>query len=156
MLSIFQPAIGDSDEEEDKDVENEEMEDTGPEAEIQHPSPVLPNPATSNVYPPPPFHMVEFMHKTSSYNLMQVFQDAQSMPFIPVHIPCERPGGEARRAIMKARAATVPRSVCEPFAFCTSRTISAEDTAVILETFGNVRFNISSLYLLLYLPILYV
>ena len=59
-----------------------------------------------------------------------------------VHIPFERPGGDARRAIMKARAANVPRSVSEGFALVTSRTISAEDTAVILETFGNVRYKL--------------
>ena len=82
------------------------------------------------------------MHKTSSYDLQQVFQLADSMPVIPVHIPCKRPGGEARRAIMKARAANATRSVSEVFGLVTSRTISAEDTAVILETFGNVSWNI--------------
>ena len=141
-------AIGDS-EDDDNDIDNEDMEHLCPEEEIHQSdqSPVIPIPMipdTSNIHPPQPFLMVDFMHKTSSYNLMQVFQEAQSMPFIPVHIPCERPGGESRRAIMKARAATVPRSVCETFAFCTSRTISAEDTAVVLETFGNVRMNIIS------------
>ena len=132
----FEPAIGDSDED-DNDVDNEDMQDLCPDEEI--PDLVIKIPATSHAHPPSPFRMVDYMHKTSSYNLMQVFQEAQAMPSISVHIPCERPGGEARRAIMKARAANIPRSVCETFAFSTSRTISAEDTAVVLETFGNVR-----------------
>ena len=149
-------AIGDSDEDDnDGDNLDEGMEEIGPEEEphdhIEAQSPVIPIPATFNAHPPPPFHMVDFLHQTSSYNLIQVFQDAQAMPVIPVHIPCERPGGEARRAIMKARAHTVPRSVCETFAFCSSRTISAEDTAVVLETFGNVRLNNILLYVPFYL-----
>ncbi len=55
-----------------------------------------------------------------------------------MHVPCERPGGGARRAILKASAANIPRSVSEVFAYSTSRTLSAEDTAVVLETFSNV------------------
>ena len=35
------------------------------------------------------------------------------MPLIPLHVPSERPGGEVRREIMKARAAKVTRSVSE-------------------------------------------
>jgi hypothetical protein len=52
---------------------------------------------------------------------------------ISVHVPSERASGEARRTILKARAAKIPRSVSEVFAFSTIRTISDEDTAA-----GNV------------------
>ena len=114
------------------------MEDVCPDEEI--PDHVIPNPSPARrPAPPPPFDMMEFMHKTSSYDIMEVFRLTDAMPLIPVHVPCERPGGEARRAIMKARAASVTRSVSETFAYATSRTISEEDTAVVLETFGNVR-----------------
>ena len=81
------------------------------------PDAVIPPPATGSASrprpPSPPFDMMEFMHKTSSYDLQQIFQLADSMPVIPVHIQCERPGGEAQTAIMKARAANVTRSVSD-------------------------------------------
>ncbi len=57
---------------------------------------------------------------------------------LPHHVPSERPAGEARREILKSSAANITRSVSEVFAFATSRTLSCEDTAVVLETFGNV------------------
>jgi hypothetical protein len=89
--------------------------------------------------PPPPFDMVDFMHMSSSYDLKKVFRLAEDVPCIPRHIPCECPGGEAQREIMKSRAQNITWSVCETFAYATSRTISAKDTAVILETFSNAR-----------------
>ncbi len=51
------------------------------------------------------------MRQVPSYDTRQVFQLGESMPVIPIHISCECPGGEARRAILKARAANVPQSV---------------------------------------------
>ena len=91
-----------------------------------------PNPHT-------PFDMVEFMHMSSSYAMDKVFRLAENVPPIPRHVPCERPGGEVRREILKGRAKNISRTVCETFAYATSRTISEEDTAAILETFSNVR-----------------
>ncbi len=64
---------------------------------------------------------------------------AENVQHIPRHVPSERPGGESQREILKSRAKNISRSVCETFSFATSRTVSAEDTAVILETFANVR-----------------
>ena len=54
------------------------------------------------------------------------------MPLIQVHVPSERPGSEARRKIMKARAANVTQaqSVSELLTYSTSHTISAEGTAL--------------------------
>jgi hypothetical protein len=145
IIGFDVPAFGDSDDDNDNyeqlpDPDNDNDSDMHGN---MIPDAVIPPPArASRPGPPsPPFDMTEFMHKTSSYDLQQVFQLADSMPVIPVHIPCERPGGEARRAIMKARAANVTRSVSEIFGLVTSRTISAEDTAVILETFGNVSYT---------------
>jgi hypothetical protein len=40
--------------------------------------------------------------------------------------------------MLKSRTSTITRSVSEVFAYSTSRTISAQDAAVVLETFGNV------------------
>ncbi len=79
------------------------------------------------------------MHMTSIFDLDKVIRMAENVPPIPHHVPSERPGGESRREILKSRAKNISRSVCETFAYATSRTISAEDTAVILETFANVR-----------------
>ena len=89
--------------------------------------------------PLPPFDMVDFMQKSSSYDMHKVF--ALDDGSLPHHVPSERPGGEARRQILKSRAANITRSVSEVFAYATSRTISCEDTAVVLETFGNVSRN---------------
>ena len=112
------------------------MEDVCPDEEI--PDHANPNPSPALPAPPPPlaFDMMAFMHKASSYDIMEVIRQAEAMPLIPLHVPSERPGGEARMEIMKARAANITRSVSEVFAYSTSRTISADDTAVVLETFG--------------------
>jgi hypothetical protein len=91
---------------------------------------------------PPPFDMVDFMHAAGSYDLKKVLTTDQVVPSIPLHVPSERAGGETRRQNLKSRAASIPRSVSEVFGFATSRTISAEDTAVVLETFGNVICNV--------------
>ena len=88
-----------------------------------------PNPET-------PFDMEEFMHMSSSYDMDKVMRTAANVPPIARHVPSERAGGESRREILKSRAKNISRSVCETFAYATSRTISAEDTAVILETFA--------------------
>ena len=89
-----------------------------------------------------PFDMQEFMHMSSSYDLDKVFRMAENVPPIPRHVLSERPGGESRREILKSRATNISRSVCETFAYATSRTISEEDTAAILETFSNVRQSV--------------
>ncbi len=70
--------------------------------------------------------------------MKKVLTTDQVVQSIPLHFPSERAGGEARRQNLKSRAANIPRSVSEVFGFATSRTIqvSAEDTAVVLETFG--------------------
>jgi hypothetical protein len=83
--------------------------------------------------------MIDFMRNSASYDMNGVFESAEEVPSIPIHVPCERSGGEARRVILKSRASSITRSVSEVLAFSTSRTLSAEDTAVVLETFGNVR-----------------
>ena len=94
----------------------------------------------SDPQPRPPFDMVDFMQKSANYDLHKVFSTAQDDDDLGTrHVPSERPGGEARREILKSRAANISRSVSEVFAYATSRTISGEDTAVVLETFGNVR-----------------
>ena len=142
FLVFYVPAFGDSDaDDNDNHLDNHNDNDQEiPDSDAFIPIPPARLPRAGPA--PPPFDMMKFMHETSSYDMQKVFRLADSMPVIPVHIPFERPGGDARRAIMKARAANVPRSVSEVFALVTSRTISAEDTAVILETFGNVRYKL--------------
>ena len=46
--------------------------------------------------------------------------------------------GESRVAELKRRAEPFSRSTCETFSFCTSKTLSSEDTRQVLETFCNV------------------
>ena len=119
ILWMFGPAFGDSDNE-DLDLDNNQvndMDDVCPDDDL--PDQVIPNPPMASLRQPappqPPLDMMDFMHKTSSYDIMEVFRLAEAMPLNPVHVPCERPGGEARKAIMKARAASVTRSVSETF-----------------------------------------
>jgi hypothetical protein len=100
------------------------------------PKPIMPVQPSN---PPPAFDMVDFLHASASYDLDKVFAFVGAVPPVPRHVPSERPGGEARREILKGRAQNISRSVCETFAYATSRTISAEDTAAVLETFANVR-----------------
>jgi hypothetical protein len=95
---------------------------TGPGPALR---PVPPN-------PPQPFNMAEFMCSSSGYDINKVFQLAEAFPPIARHVSSERPGGEARREILKGRAKSISRSVCETYAYATSRTISAEDTAIVL------------------------
>ena len=134
----FVSAFGDSN---DDDINLDDLlpdiPDQGP-ASLDHPaSPPQPPPPI-----PPPFDMVDFMHAAGSYDLKKVLTPDQVVLSIPLHVPSERSGGEARRQNLKSRAANISRSVSVVFGFATSRTISAEDTAVVLETFGNVICNI--------------
>ena len=113
-MVFYDPAFGDSDAD---DNDNDQDDHNGNDQEI--PEAVIPiPPASRGGLAPPSFDMMEFMHETSSYDLQKVFRLADSMPVIPVHIPCERPGGDASRAILKASAANVPQalSVSEVFA----------------------------------------
>ena len=134
----FATACGDSDDGDDglhDDLldNRDELEGSG---SLDAPAPPI---RVTDPLPRPPFDMVDFMHKSASYDLQKVFSTAADDDVHPRHVPSERPGGEARREILKSRAANIPRSVSEIFAYATSRTISGEDTAVVLETFGNVR-----------------
>jgi hypothetical protein len=69
------------------------MDQPSPPARVAHPQ------------PHPPFDMVDFMHKSSSYDIQKVF--AEDDHSLPRHVPSERPGGEARRGILKSTAADV-------------------------------------------------
>ncbi len=102
LIYCFGPAFGDSDDD-DLDL-GDNMEDVWPDEEI--PDHVNPNRSSVLPAPPPPlaFDMMAFMHKASSYDITEVIRQAEAMPLIPLHVPSERPGGEARREIMKARA----------------------------------------------------
>ncbi len=135
---------GDSDPADDNDPSDQDeiRDDTICSKYILHAPPPPPQVPPAPQAPSPPLDILNFLHKTSSYDLRTLFQYTETLPRIPVHVPSERAGGEARRTILKARAAMIPRSVSKVFAFSTSRTISDEDTAAVLETFGNVRYYI--------------
>ena len=91
FFGCFGPAFGDSDNEE-LDLDNDQgndMEDVCQNDEL--PDQVIPNPpmARQPAPQPPPFNMMDFMHKTSLYDIMEVFRQAEAMPLIPVHVPCD-------------------------------------------------------------------
>ena len=92
------------------------------------------------------------MHSCSGYDMNKVFWLAESLPPIPRHISSQRPGGESRREVLKGGAKDISRSVSETYAYATSWTISAQDTAIVLETFANVR--LSPLWIILHILLL--
>ncbi len=100
-MNWLAPAFGDSDEDdinpEDAVIDNS---DKGPGL-LRRPSSPIP---VSYPPPPPPFDMVDFMLKASSYDIYNVFKSAKEVPSIPHHIPSERLGGEAGRDVLKSRA----------------------------------------------------
>ncbi len=58
---------------------------------------------------PLPLDILDFLHKTPSYDLRTLFQYTDTLPRIAVYVPSECAGGEARRIILKARAAKIFR-----------------------------------------------
>lgn len=139
MTCSFVPALVDDDDSDPADDNDPSVQDDTILNGFDQHVPPAPQAPPAILAPPPPLDILDFLHRTSSYDLQSVFQLAEKLPSVPVHVPSERAGGEARRQQLKQRAAKIPRSVSEVFAFSTSRTISDEDTAAVLETFGNVR-----------------
>ena len=58
-------------------------------------------------------------------------------------VPSIRCTGESRREELKRKAQHLSRSLAETNAFCTSRTLSQNDTRNVLETFCNVSSTLS-------------
>ena len=97
MTCSFVPALVDVDDSDPADDNDPSVQDdTILNGFDQHvpPSPQAP-PAV--LAPPPPLDILDFLHRTSSYDLQSVFQLAETLPSVPVHVPSERAGGEARR-----------------------------------------------------------
>ncbi len=112
---------GDSDSADDIDPSVHEIRDDAIHNEyIPHAPP--PPQAAPALQAPPLLDILDFLNKTSHYDLRTLFQYTDTLPRIPVHVPSELAGGEARRKILKARAAKIPRSIREISAFSTSQT----------------------------------
>jgi hypothetical protein len=122
------------------ELDDQQPQDTGQGNSAHDPPSQSKSPSAPCARPVPEsdFDMIDFMHQSAAYDMQQVLQRAEDLPPIPPHVFSERSGGEARREMLKSRTSTVTRSVSEVFAYSTSRTISAQDVAVVLETFGNV------------------
>jgi hypothetical protein len=103
IIFMFSPFGNYNDEHNDMQIEYSypDQEISIHDMQQQIPEPVIPLPPSCRTRASSPFNMIDFMHKASSYKSDQVFRDLDAMPCIPVHIPCERPGGEARRVILK-------------------------------------------------------
>jgi hypothetical protein len=142
----FSTAFGDSDDEGGQDPSFDggpDLAGTDVEPDAHDPAPVtaapdpqapLPGPAST-----PPFHFMNFISKTGGANFQTCIKDMdRQMQDYPLHVPSERPGGHARRELLKQRASTISRSQAEAFAFSTSKTLSLEDTDDFLQAFGNV------------------
>ncbi len=114
---------GDSDSADDNDDSDQDdiRDDRICSEDIPHAPPPPPQAPPAPQAASPPQDIFNFLHKTFSYDLRTLFQYTEMLPRIPVHVPSERAGGEARRTILKSRAAKIPRSVSEVFAFSKSR-----------------------------------
>ena len=120
------------------ELDDQQPQDTGQGNSADDPPSELRSTPRTHPVPESDFDMIDFMHQSAAYDIQQVLQQAEDLPPIPPHVFSERAGGEARRVMLKSRTSTITRSVSEVFAYSTSRTISTQDTAVVLETFGNV------------------
>jgi hypothetical protein len=90
-------AFGDSD---DEEIQQDSELREEPDHDIMHPSPLRPPlPPPRPLPPPPPLDMALFLQRTSNSDLDKVFETAAAVPPIPQHVPTERPGGDARRAV---------------------------------------------------------
>ena len=96
-------------------------------------------PEQGDIHSQPQLDMREVMRAAGGPNFLTVLHntDVHMGPHSD-KIPSERCGGEARRANLKRKARHIARSAAETFAFSTLRTVSIEEAADILETFGNV------------------
>ena len=95
--------------------------------------------------------MAKAMQLAGGNNYIQAAIDADKRmgtDSAPLKVYSERCGGTARRALLKRKASEITRSACETFAYCTSRTSSIEDTAMLLSTFSNVRGILKFVYLI--------
>jgi hypothetical protein len=103
LTCSFVPALVDDDDSDPADENDLSVQDdTILNGFDQHvpPSPQVP-PAIQA--PPPPLDILDFLHRTSSYDLQSVFQLTETLQSVPVHVPSERAGGEARRQPLKQR-----------------------------------------------------
>ena len=85
--------------------------------------------------------MEKAMQLAGGDNYIQAATDADKRmgtDTAPLNVYSERCGGTARRAQLKRKASEITRSACETFAYCTSRTTSIQDTAMLLSTYANV------------------
>ena len=91
------------------------------------------------------------MQLTRGDNYIQAAIDADKRmgtDTAPLKVYSERCGRTARRAQLKRKASDITRSACETFAYCTSRTSSIEDTAILFSAFSNVRDIFKFVYLI--------
>lgn len=98
-------------------------------------------PQDAGIPPPRAIGMKKAMQLAGGDDYIQAALDADKRLgtySVPLKLYTERTGGAARRERLKRKASDITRSECESFAFCTSRTTSIEDTAILLSAFANV------------------
>ena len=103
--------------------------------------------------------MEKAMQLAGGDNYIQAATDADKRmgtDTAPLNVYSERCGGTARRAQLKRKASEISRSACETFAYCTSRTTSIQDTAMLLSTYANVSYILNSSNLLRNVHNLYI
>lgn len=95
----------------------------------------------AGIPPPHAIGMMKAMELAGGDSYIQAALDADKRlrtESAPLNVYSERTGGAARKERLKRKASDITRSACETFAYCTSRTTSIEDTAMLLSAFTNV------------------
>ena len=105
MTCSFVPALVDDDDSDPADDNDPSVQDDTILNGLDQHVPPAPQAPPAILAPPPPLDILDFLHRTSSYDLQSVFQLAEKLPSVPVHVPSQRAGGEARRQQLKQRAA---------------------------------------------------
>ena len=95
----------------------------------------------AGIPPPRAIGMMKAMELAGGDSYIQAALDADKRlrtESAPLNVYSERTGGAARKERLKRKASDITRSACETFAYCTSRTTTIEDTAMLLSAFANV------------------
>jgi hypothetical protein len=90
LTCSFVPALVDDDDSDPADDNDPSVQDDTILNGFDQHVPPAPQAPPAILAPPPPLDILDFLHQTSSYDLQSVFQLAEKLPSVPVHVPSER------------------------------------------------------------------
>jgi len=93
LTCSFVPALVDDDDSDPADDNDPSVQDDTILNGFDQHVPPAPQAPPAILAPPPPLDILDFLHRTSSYDLQSVFQLAEKLPSVPAHVSSERAGG---------------------------------------------------------------